>query len=319
MADRNRILVTGASGFVGRRLVAQLRQLSGIKVLGVCGPNHAGGLDLTDFAACSRLVNDFQPSKIVHLAAQSSVGTAFGDPAAVWRANFDATRNLAQAVSAQESRPHFIFASSAEVYGAGFNLGPRSERDAILPNSPYGRSKAAAEMLLADMAGDRLAVTTLRLFNHTGPGQDRRFAIPAFASQIARVEVLNGSQAIRVGNLDAQRDFTDVDDIVDAYVAVISGAIPEEAQIFNVGSGEHRRVGDLLDILIRLSAVAITVEQDQTRMRPSDVPVAAGVFNKFAAAYEWQPRRVLEHTLAAVLGFERSDLTAATDHQTGGS
>lgn len=318
MADGDRILVTGASGFVGCRLVARLRKLPNIEVLALGGPRQVDGADLTDHAACTHLVGGFQPSKVVHLAAQSSVGTAFGDPDAVWRANFDATRNLAEALAVLQCRPHLIFASSAEVYGASFNLGPRFEGDPLAPQSPYGRSKAAAEMLLTDMAGDRLAVTTLRLFNHTGPGQDRRFAVPSFASQIAMAEVGSDAAVMRVGNLEARRDFTDVDDIVDAYAAVIESEAPAEAQVFNVGSGEDRRIGDLLDFLIRLSDIPISVEQDEGRMRPSDIPVAAGAFSKFTSTFGWRPRRAIETTLTTILDWERRILATSADHQARG-
>lgn len=315
MANGDRILVTGASGFVGRHLIDRLRTLREIEVLALAGPRQAGGADLTDNDACRRAIEDFSPIKVVHLAAQSSVGVAFSDPDAVWRANFDATRNLARALAGLKRRPHLIFASSAEVYGASFNLGPRSEGDPLAPQSPYGRSKAAAEMLLADMAGDRLAVTTLRLFNHTGPGQDRRFAVPSFAAQIAAAEVGSDAPTIRVGNLDARRDFTDVEDMVDAYVAVIMGEAPDGARVFNTGSGQDRRIGDLLEHMLGLSNNPIRVELDAGRMRPSDIPVAAGDFSKFADAFGWRPRRAIEDTLAAVLEWERLALATPADDE----
>lgn len=297
-----RILITGASGFVGSRLYARLKAISGDDVLGVSGPRYADGIDLADAVATARLIDEFQPEVVIHLAAQSSVAGAFADPEGVWGANFDATRSLALAASRCAARPHFIFASTSEVYGAGFNDGPRSEASAISPLSPYGHTKAAAEMFLQDMAGDNLAVTILRLFNHTGPGQDGRFVIPAFAAQIAAAERSGFDPVVRVGNLDARRDFSDVEDIIDAYVAVACGDQPSgQAQVYNVGSGTVRRIGDLLDAMLLQSAAPLTIQHAADRMRPSEIPVAEGVFSRFQQDYSWCTKRDIAETLRAVL------------------
>ncbi|WP_292131045.1 GDP-mannose 4,6-dehydratase [Brevundimonas sp.] len=303
-----RILVTGGAGFVGRLLLSRLTG-SGNNVLAPPGPGRTGGVDLADATSCKEMVEAFRPTVIVHLAARSSVVGGETDPDGVWRDNFDATRNLASAAHRLGHPVHFVFASSAEVYGVAFNAGACAEDSAVMPVSSYGRTKAAAEMILRDMASSRLRVTVLRLFNHTGPGQDERFVIPSFAAQIARAERSKDSASIEVGNLEAQRDFTDVEDILDAYVLVVQGPEPKASYVvFNVGSGRTRRIGDVLNRLLQNAKCTISVRTAADRMRPSDIPIAAGNFAKFQSAYGWRPQRDLDDTLAAILDARRAAL-----------
>lgn len=302
----HRVLVTGAAGFVGSRLMRRLEQTSAV-VKGLVGPNGTNdpnAVDLTDAPALARVVADFRPTTVVHLAAMSSVGDSSVTADTVWTVNFDGTRALADAMRALPDPARLIFASSAEVYGRHFNAGPRDETSALAPASPYARSKAACEYLLADMAGDALKVIVLRLFNHTGPGQDERFVTPSFAAQIARV-LRDGGDEIHVGNLDAVRDFSDVDDILDAYMAVIEDARPINAfEIYNVGSGRPVAVRTLLDALVAESGRTIRAVVAPDRMRASDIPRAEGVFDKFRDRYGWDARTPLRTTAAAVLKHE---------------
>lgn len=304
-ADR-RVLVTGAAGFVGSRLMRRLEATSAT-VLGLVGPNGTNdplAVDLTDGPALARIVADFRPTTVVHLAAMSSVGDGSVTPDTVWTVNFDGARALARAMLALPDPARLIFASSAEVYGRHFNAGPRDETSALAPSSPYARTKAAGEYLLSDMAGPDLSVVVLRLFNHTGPGQDERFVVPSFAAQIARA-VRDGGDSISVGNLDAVRDFSDVDDIIDAYLAVIEDAAPASPfEIYNVGSGRPVAIRDILDALVEESGRAITAVPAPERMRASDVPRAEGVFDKFRTRYGWTASTPLRDTAAAVLRHE---------------
>lgn len=306
-ADR-RVLVTGAAGFVGSRLMRRLEQTSAT-VLGLVGPNGTDdrlAVDLTDAPALARVVADFRPDTVVHLAAMSSVGDGSVTPDTVWKVNFDGARALAQAMRALPEPARLIFASSAEVYGRHFNAGPRDETSALAPASPYARTKAAGEYLLADMAGDALPVIVLRLFNHTGPGQDERFVAPSFAAQIARI-LRDGGDQIQVGNLDAVRDFSDVDDIIEAYLAVIADQRPTAPfEIYNVGSGRPVAIQDLLNVLVDQSGRAISAVVAPDRMRASDIPRAEGVFDKFRARYGWTATTPLQTTAAALLKHEIS-------------
>jgi len=304
-ADR-RVLVTGASGFVGTRLLGRLQQ-SACGVMGLVGPNGTNApaaVDLTDSVALARVIADFSPTTVVHLAAMSSVGDGSVTPQTVWKVNFDGTRSLAQAMLALPHPARMIFASSGEVYGRHFNAGPCDETSALLPASPYARSKTACEYLLADMASETLPVVVLRLFNHTGPGQDERFVAPSFAAQIARV-MRDGGEEIHVGNLDAVRDFSDVEDIIDAYMAVIEDDRPSPAfDLYNVGSGRPIAIQHLLDVLVEESGRPIRAMPVAERMRASDVPRAEGVFAKFRDRYGWSANTPLRTTAAAVLKHE---------------
>lgn len=306
-ADR-RVLVTGAAGFVGSRLMRRLEQGSAT-VLGLVGPNGTHdpvAVDLTDAAALAKVVADFRPTTVVHLAAMSSVGDGSVSADTVWKVNFDGARALAEALRALPVPARLIFASSAEVYGRHFNAGPRDETSALAPASPYARTKAAGEYLLADMAGDALSVIVLRLFNHTGAGQDERFVAPSFAAQIARV-MRDGGDEIQVGNLDAVRDFSDVDDVIEAYMAVIEDDAPTAPfEVYNVGSGRPVAVQALLDTLVEESGLSIRALPHPDRMRPSDIPRAEGVFDKFRQRYGWSATTPLRTTLAAVLKHEIS-------------
>ena len=154
------------------------------------------------------------------------------------------------------------------------------------------------------MAGDALEVVALRLFNHTGPGQDERFVVPGLAAQLARLG-RGGAGEIRVGNLEAQRDFTDVEDMIDAYMAVLA-APPVGAgfAVYNVGSGRQWSIDAILARLLARHGAEVRVSQDPDRMRPSDVPATPAVFDAFAARYRWSPARPFEDTIAAVYDHE---------------
>lgn len=308
-----RILVTGASGFVGQKLVSRLRAAEpDAFVIPVHGPQNVGGalsLDLADVDACLAMVQEVRPTVIVHLAALSSVGATLGDAEGVWRSNFDGTRALARAALVLETDVRFVFSSSGEVYGRQFNNGPCDEDAPLAPSSPYARTKAACEYLLNDLASERMTVVALRLFNHSGPGQEERFVVPSFAAQVARLERGGGGGQIKVGNLDASRDFSDVEDIIDAYLAVIRHERPLSCfSVFNVGSGVNRSIRSIVDTLIGLAAASIEPVPDPTRMRPGDVAVARGVFERFQAEFGWFPERSFDRTIADVLQDQRARL-----------
>lgn len=310
-----RILLTGAGGFVGRRVHAALLA-QGASVDAVMGPGDASGLDLAEASVTRRRVEAFAPHAVLHLAAASSVGEGARDPAWVWRNNLDATRALAEATRSLPEPAHFVFASSAEVYGRAFLNGPCDEAAPLAPASTYGRTKAACEYLLTDLAGERLPTTMLRLFNHTGPGQDERFVAPALARQIAGLGVDADGRGrpgtIQVGNLDAARDFTDVDDVVDAYVRVLqAGPADGDLVTYNVGSGRSRSIRSLLDRLIAVHGAPVEAQADPRRMRPSDIPLAEGRFERFQDRFGWQPRRAFDDTLSALLAHERASLAAS--------
>lgn len=303
-----RVLVTGASGFVGLRLMPRLSAV-GHETIGLTGPEAEPSplrVDLTDPDATRHAFVDLKPDVVVHLAAMSSVGDGGSRPDEVWRANFDGARSVALACRAVDKDVRLIFASSGEVYGRRFNEGPCDESAPIAPISAYARSKAASEFELEDIARDGLTVTALRLFNHTGPGQDQRFVAPSFAAQIAAAAKSGGGQ-IKVGNLDAMRDFSDVDDVIGAYLAVVgdTGTPATPFEVFNVGSGRAKAVREVLNLLISVSDTDIEIVTDPARMRASDIARAEGRFDKIADRYGWRATTPLETTLANLYSWWR--------------
>lgn len=306
-----RILLTGASGFVGRRLAPRLATRGETQaILPLGGPDLPAGqaLDILDAGAVERAVLDFAPTDIIHLAAASSVAGTNSAPEIAWDVNLVGVRNLALAARRLETPARFLFASTGEIYGRSFLDGPCSEDTPPQPVSTYARTKLAAEHLLEDLSGDRLKTTVLRLFNHTGPGQDTRFVVPAFAAQIAAIEAgQTGPESVRVGNLDARRDFSDVDDILAAYEAVVMDKSDGPAfSRYNVGSGQVRTIRSILDRLIELSGRPVQVVLDPARLRPSEIAVASGVFDRFRQRYDWSSSIPFEQTLAAVLNDQRA-------------
>jgi GDP-4-dehydro-6-deoxy-D-mannose reductase len=317
MAPIQQVLITGASGFVGRKLQAALRERlpeAGLTITGrhehdvPDGDVHFVELDVTDRQAVNDLIRATRPTAIVHLAAVSAVQEARLDPQRAWMVNAGGTLNLAQAVLQHAPRARFLFISTSEIYGGTFKTAgaPLNERAVLDPANAYAASKAAADLLIGQMARDGLQAIRLRPFNHTGPGQGEQFVIPAFCAQIARIEKGLQPPVIKVGNLDAQRDFLDVRDVVDAYLAALMLQPFEPGLILNLASGSARRIGDILNELLALATVDIRVEPDPERMRPNDTPFAIGDSALALQILGWQPRIPWQDTLRGVLEDWRS-------------
>lgn len=312
------ILMTGADGFVGRVLLRRLlaRVHADTRVM-LCsrGPAAPQGrvariaMDITDDADVARAIDEARPDLVIHLAALSSVAQSVDAAAETWRVNLGGSLALASRMAQATPEATMLFVSSAEVYGTSFNDGPVDEGARLRPQSPYARSKAAAEAMLGDVLtrGNRLIVA--RPSNHSGPGQDARFVLPAFAEQIARIETGLQPPAVRVGNLSPERDFLDVRDVADAYLALLDAAprLPDRS-IFNVGSGEPVTIAAMLDMMIARTGLAIAIEQDPARMRSSDVPRTLLDVRRIGAATSWRPRHRLETLLGDLVDAGRAAL-----------
>lgn len=297
-----RALVTGADGFVGRWLTGHLEE-SGDDVWRATGHRPSSGLqqraaDLTDAAAVRELLAWARPDAIYHLAAVAFGPDASGDIGHALDVTVRGTAYLLEAASHLDSRPMVMIPSSAEVYGAG--AGRRlSERLPVAPLSMYGATKAAQETLgLTYHRAGRLPVVVARAFNHIGPGQRESFVVPAFAMQLARIAAGSAPPELRVGNLDARRDFTDVRDVVVAYRLLVAGG--HAGQPVNVASGKAIAVRDVLGALIELSGLDVEVTIDPARLRPSDASVISGSSALLRRLTGWRRRIPLSRTLRDV-------------------
>lgn len=291
-------LVTGASGFVGRHLVAHL---------------EAAGDDVaisdTEITEPAALVAEFQlrrPETVYHLAAQADVGASFQDPVGTLRVNVEGTFNVLDA--ARSAGAHRVVAvTSADVYGEVDPAQlPVTETTPMRPVTPYGASKAAAEMVCVQAGmGRGLEVVRARAFNHLGPGQSDRFVASALAARVVANERADTS-TVRVGNLGARRDFTDVRDVVRAYRLLALRGVPGEA--YNVCSGVGRGVSDLAERLVARARRPMRLEVDSGLLRPVDVPEIRGDPSKLNDVTGWRPEIALDKTLDDLLDFWRRHL-----------
>ncbi|MDO9172730.1 MAG: GDP-mannose 4,6-dehydratase [bacterium] len=313
------ILVTGASGFVGRRLARRLAEaFPDATILGADRrpPDDSDAvvahaeLDITDRRAVAALVAEHKPALVFHLAAQAHVPTSFAEPVPTWNVNLMGTLHLVEAVRDAVPEARFVHVGSAEAYGSEFLRGvPLAEDAAFAPLNPYAASKAAADLLVRQQAAAGLRAVVLRPFNHVGPGQRRDFVVSAFCSQIAGIERGLQEPVIMVGNLDARRDFLDVRDVLDAYVAVVArGGDLRPGSAYNLCSGRTVAIRDVLEDLLALSRVAIDVRVDAARLRPVEIPVMAGDAGAARAALSWEPRIPWRQTLADTLAYWRDTL-----------
>jgi GDP-4-dehydro-6-deoxy-D-mannose reductase len=219
--------------------------------------------------------------------------------------NIQGQLNLLQALLDLGATPRMMIVGSNEEYGLvrAEDL-PLTEDTPLRPNSPYGVSKVAQDMLgLQYFLSHQLPLIRVRPFNHIGPRQASGFVAPDFALQIAQAEVGERLPRITVGNLKVQRDFTDVRDMVRAYYLAITLGVPGD--VYNIGSGQSHSISELLEVLLSYSRVDITVETDPERLRPSDVPVVRCDASKFRGLTGWEPTIPFESSLRDVLDYWR--------------
>jgi len=306
-----RVFITGATGFAGSHLVDQLLA-AGHHVLALVHevtshqglPQHPNvqpvGGDLLDLPALTAAVRAARPHVIFHLAGQAYPARSWDDPALTVAVNTGGTGNVLRA-AVEFGRPRVVVVTSAEIYGpvSPGDL-PLTEETPPSPRHPYGVSKLAAGQL-ARVYWERygLPVVEARPFNHIGPRQARGFVVPDFASQLAAMRLSRREPVIRVGNLDPERDFTDVRDVAAAYLRLAEAGRPGEAYL--ICSGRAVSVRHMLDTLIDLAGVAVEVQVDEARVNPSDTPCLYGSNAKIAADTGWRPQIPLRRSLADAL------------------
>jgi GDP-4-dehydro-6-deoxy-D-mannose reductase len=288
--------VTGGAGFAGRHLLPLLP--------GVVAPTRAE-VDLLDSEAVRRAVRAAAPSLVFHLAARSSVRRSWEAPLDTLADNLAMTANLLEAVRLEAPDARVLVVSSSEVYGPPERL-PVDERALLRPQNPYAVSKAAAD-LLAGQYADAFAMHVVRVrpFNHAGPGQSDDYVVGTLTRQVAEAEARGASEAVvRTGNPDSRRDFTDVRDVVRAYVA----AARVEPGAWNVASGCAFSVRELVELVRAAARVTVRHELDQGRVRSHDVPEVRGSAERLRSATGWRPEIPLERTVADALDAWRAEL-----------
>ncbi len=310
-----RALVTGANGFVGHYLLAELRSRDVDVVAAVHGRDAGASecaFDLNDAASVTDLVRSARPSVVFHLAGQAFVPQATIDPLDTYATNVIGTARIVEAIRALPAGawPRLIFSSSGEVYGARSAPElPLHESMATAPATPYAASKVAAEaIVLASARTYGFEAIVTRAFNHIGPGQSDRFVVASFAKRLAEIGA-GGAPLLPVGNLTSARDFLDVRDVVRAYADLAERGIAGE--VYNVCSGVPTQIRDVLRHLVIAARVGVEIREDSALVRPVDVPVLYGNNGKLRAATGWEPSIALPQSLRDVYAAAREALATA--------
>lgn len=295
-----RVLITGAGGFVGPYLRRAL-QGAGAEVLGL-GPHPIAGevdllVDVTDVKATAEAVAKVQPDAIVHLAGLSSVSECAKNPMRAFEINAGGTLSVVQAVLAAKRPCRFLLVSSGEVYGAAAGPAPIDETLLPDPMNVYGATKRAAEVIALQHRHQGLDVIIARPFNHIGAGQTPTFVLPSFAQQMTRVP-RGSAVTLEVGNLSAVRDFSHVEDIVQAYRLMLEKG--QAGEVYNLGSGVGRSIESMLQLLVTQSGRQVTVMVDPKRLRPIEIPTLVGNVEKIKAL-GWKPTHSVEQALSEIL------------------
>jgi len=266
--------------------------------------------DLLDRDRVDALVREIQPQWVFHLAALSSPAASWDDPAGTIATNAGLEANLLAALVRQKPMPRVVVVGSADEYGRPVGRARRlDEATPLRPLTPYGVSKVTQDLLaLQYHLSHGLAAIRMRPFNHAGPRQAPHFAVASFAQQIARIELGKQPPILKVGNLEARRDFTDVRDIVRAYLLAAEKGKPGE--VYNIGSGTAPRLRELVALLLKMTRAAITLEVDPTRTHPVEAEVYVCDARRFQRLTGWRPRIGLEKMLRDTLDdwrrYERS-------------
>ncbi|MEY4069435.1 MAG: hypothetical protein RL721_49 [Candidatus Eisenbacteria bacterium] len=315
-----KVLITGVTGFAGSHLVDYLLTRNDCEIHGIQrwrsrteniehlkpGQITLHECDLRDATSTFDTIDKVRPDWIFHLAAQSFVPTSWVAPTESLTTNILAQLNIFEAVRRLGLKTRIQLACSSEEYGMVYpDEVPIKETNPLRPLSPYAVSKVGQDMLGYQywMSWKVDSVRT-RGFNHEGPRRGPVFVASDFAKQIADIEKGRKAPVLHVGNLDAKRDFTDVRDMVRAYVLALEKCEPGE--VYNICRGQCWTIRETLDMLLAMSKTDIEVRQDPARLRPSDVQILLGDNSKFVKATGWQPVIPFERTLADMLEYWRA-------------
>lgn len=317
MNKGKKALITGITGFVGSHM-AELLLKEGVEVYGIQRWRSKSDniehikdkikfeeADLLDAHSLYTVVDKIKPDYIFHLAAQSFVQSSWASPTQTLEVNIIGSAHLFEAVRKTGLPIPIQIACSSEEYGMVLpNEVPIKETNPLRPLSPYAVSKLAMDYLGYQYHQSyKMNIIRTRGFNHTGPRRGEVFAESSFAKQIAEIEKGKREPVVSVGNLEAQRDYTDVRDMVKAYYLSVQKCEPGEA--YNIATGSAWKIQKVLDLLISFSKSKVEIRPDPTRMRPSDVEILIGDNTKFVARTGWKPEIPFEKTMEDLLNYWR--------------
>jgi GDP-4-dehydro-6-deoxy-D-mannose reductase len=316
-----RVLITGVTGFAGGHLAEHLLSL-GHEVWGIARgelSEHHGRVifrrgDLLDASWLASVLGEARPDWVGHLAGQASVRASWDDPAGTWEANVVVQERLLHALLSLDPPPRVLIVGSWEEYGP-VPLGgePWTEASPLLPQSPYALTKAVQDLMgYQYFAGYGLPCIRVRSGNQLGPGQAAGFVAADFTRQVAQAEAGLQEPVLQVGQLDAQRDFTDVRDAAAAYELALR--LGEPGAVYNIGSGRQVRIGKLLELYRALARVPLEVRVDPAALRPRDAPLVAADVTLFRQRTGWRPRIPLEQSLEDTLEYWRTRVGGEAVH-----
>jgi len=315
-----KVLITGIAGFAGSHL-AQYLISQKFAVSGFFHPDHSTNniehiKDSIWLIPCNLLIErelkanikKINPDYVFHLAAFSSPALSFNDPKKILSNNIFTELHLLEGLVENKSKAKVLIIGSADEYG---NIDskdlPANENTPFAPVSPYAVSKVAQDMLgLQFFLQYKLHVVRVRPFNHIGLRQSKDFVVSSFASQIASLEK-NKKEILRVGNLESWRDFTDVRDMVRAYLLALEKGLPGE--VYNIGSGKAVKIADILKKLLSFSKAKIKIQKDKNLFRLTDIKKIYCDFSKFKKQTGWTPKIPLDKTLFDTIEYERASLS----------
>jgi GDP-4-dehydro-6-deoxy-D-mannose reductase len=321
-----RALITGIAGFAGSHLAEFLLEQPSVKVFGIDVPMadlenieqikskiRLYRSDIRDLVSFSRILKLVKPDLIFHLAAQAYVPDSWTHPEESLTTNIIGTLNILESVRKHKLPCRIQIACSAEEYGRVFKSElPVKETNLFRPLSPYAVGKLTQDMLGYQYGQSYgMYIVRTRAFNHFGPRMSESFAASGFARQIALIEKGKQEPVIRVGNLEAIRDFTDVRDIVRGYWLSLTKC--HKAEAYNLCSGKGYSIRELLDILLSFSKAKISIKKDKSRLRPADITVLVGDYSKFFWQTKWRPRIPIQKTLGDILAYWRERVSYVKD------